>query len=223
MKSGIGSHTKPNRGKNDVWLTPPNIIAALGSFALDPCACPEPRPFSTAAANIQLPNDGLAAQWKGRVWCNPPYGPETASWLSRMAQHGRGTALVFARTETDAWTKFVWPFASAVKFIKGRIHFYLPDGTRAKGNAGGPSALVAYGYEDAQILKTCGVEGFYVDCARERIVATTRRVCGICQKPIRRHDKWTTVGSVIQHKDCSNPTLSTNAPQPQQNLLEDQP
>lgn len=34
---GIGDHETPNKGETDVWLTPLNIIQALGSFDLDPC------------------------------------------------------------------------------------------------------------------------------------------------------------------------------------------
>jgi hypothetical protein len=40
MKTGIGSHTRAFRGKTDCWLTPPEIIRALGPFDLDPCAAP---------------------------------------------------------------------------------------------------------------------------------------------------------------------------------------
>src|SRR5579859_729831 len=66
------------------WLTPPEIIQALGLFDLDPCAAPSPRPWPTASRHIELPEDGLAAKWHGRVWCNPPFGAHTAAWLARM-------------------------------------------------------------------------------------------------------------------------------------------
>lgn len=68
-----------------VWLTPPEIIGALGPFDLDPCAAPSPRPWDTALRHIELPEDGLTAAWSGRVWCNPPFGRETAKWLRRIA------------------------------------------------------------------------------------------------------------------------------------------
>ncbi len=35
----------------DTWLTPKFIIDALGPFDLDPCACPNPRPFDCALVN----------------------------------------------------------------------------------------------------------------------------------------------------------------------------
>jgi hypothetical protein len=97
-----------------------------------------------ASKHISLPGDGLLANWRGRVWCNPPYGRETAAWLRRCWQHGNSTALIFARTETDAWFDHVWPHASAILFLKGRLHFHHVDGKRAEHNSGAPSALVAF-------------------------------------------------------------------------------
>lgn len=41
------------------------------------------------------------------------------------------------------------------------------------------------------------------------------RVCGLCHLPIGRHHRWHTVGSVVQHHDCANPTLAAAAPSSQ--------
>jgi hypothetical protein len=97
---------------------------------------------------------------------NPPYGDEINPWLEKTAKHGNGTALIFARTETANWELFVWPKASAILFLYGRLYFYLPDGTRAHGNAGGPSALIAYGERDAAILRESGINGAFVENIR---------------------------------------------------------
>ena len=153
--------SRPNAGTH-VWLTPPEILAALGPFDLDPCAAPEPRPWPTAAQHIGLPDDGLAANWRGRVWCNPPFGAQTGAWLARMAQHGDGIALCFARTDTAMFQRWVWPYASAVMFLAGRPHFHRPDGTRASGNSGGPICLVAYGPGNAAALRNSGLRGAIV-------------------------------------------------------------
>ena len=128
-RSGIGSHTKPNRGEYDVWLTPKGILWALGHFDLDPCAAPEPRPWPTADRHIVVTEDGLIQPWEGRVWLNPPYGDDVALWMEKMAQHGIGIALTFARTETEWWKLYVWPKATALLFIYGRLNFCYPDGS----------------------------------------------------------------------------------------------
>lgn len=155
--SGMGSHQSAAMLK-DEWLTPPEILASLGEFDLDPCA-PAERPWDTATRHYTVIDNGLSKEWRGRVWCNPPYGRKTGKWLSRLAEHGRGTALIFARTETKTFFEHVWPKASAVLFIEGRLHFHHVDGSRAKANAGAPSVLVAYGEMDAVLLRDSGIKG----------------------------------------------------------------
>lgn len=158
--SGIGVHTRPHRGATDTWLTPPEWIAALGPFDLDPCAAPEPKPWQTANRHYTWPDqDGLSLPWKGFVWCNPPYGPETERWLAKLCDHGNGIALAFARTETRWFVSQVWRRADAVLFVYGRPKFHHPDGSQAKGNSGGPVCLIAYGNLAVGRLATCGIGG----------------------------------------------------------------
>lgn len=139
------------------WLTPPSILAALGPFDLDPCAAPSPRPWPTAAEHYELPADGLMLPWRGRVWCNPPFGRHTDAWLNRAALHDRAIVLLPAATETERWFKFVRGVADAVCFLEGRPHFHYPDGTRAAANSGCAIALVAYGEEEAAALHRSGL------------------------------------------------------------------
>ena len=147
----------------DEWLTPREILEALGAFDLDPCApAAERRPWPTAAAHYSAEDDGLSRHWSGRVWLNPPYGRWTGRWLQRLAQHGQGTALIFARTETADWHDYVWPLAQAVLFLRGRLHFHHVDGRRAAANAGAPSALIAYGQRDADLLRASGIGGKFI-------------------------------------------------------------
>lgn len=153
-----------------VWLTPPDILKRLGPFDLDPCAAPSPRPWPTAEFHYDEQQDGLTQGWFGRVWCNPPFGKHTAAWLKRMAEHGDGIALAFARTDTAMFQKWVWPFASAVMFLAKRPHFYRHDGTRAAGNSGGPICLIAYGKLNELALRESGLEGCIMQkwqCERE--------------------------------------------------------
>ena len=157
----MGSHQSA-RARTTTWLTPPEIIAALGTFDLDPCAAPSPRPWSTASRHIELPADGLAAEWHGRVWLNPPYSFEAWRWLDKLADHGRGTALIFARTETAGFFREVWRKADALLFLEGRLYFHRPDGARAEANSGAPSVLVAYGTDDVERLAKSGLPGAFV-------------------------------------------------------------
>ena len=143
----------------DEWLTPPEIIEALGTFDLDPCSPGDRRPWDTAKTHYSLPNDGLKMPWYGRVWCNPPYGAIAEKWLQRCADHGNAIALIFARTETEMFFNHVWQRADAVLFIKGRLYFHHVNGDRAKGNGGAPSVLVAYGQQNVMALFECQIPG----------------------------------------------------------------
>lgn len=145
----------------DIWLTPPHILEALGEFDLDPCASEE-RPWDTAKKHYTIKDDGLIQNWSGRVWCNPPYGPKMGPFLDKLSKHPQGgIALIFARTETKAFFDYVWDRATAILFIKGRLKFHKPDGELG-GTAGSPSVLIAYGEEEAEVLKHCGIKGKYL-------------------------------------------------------------
>ncbi len=157
---GIGSHTKPNKGISDSWITPKLIIDALGEFDLDPCQCAQ-QPWPCAKNHYTIEDDGLSSNWNGRVWLNPPYS-QAWQWMERLASHGKGTALIFARTEVLGFVNQVWKRADAIMFLHGRLFFHHPDGRRAKGNSGGPSCLIAYGDYDAKQLRDSGLDGTIV-------------------------------------------------------------
>jgi phage N-6-adenine-methyltransferase len=149
----------------DEWITPPNLIKSVGGdigFDLDPCS-PINRPFETARNYFTIEDDGLKQEWEGRVWMNPPYGGECKHWLKKLADHGNGIALVFARTETQYFFDSVWNKADAILFVKRRINFLNVDGTKGKNGSNAPSVFIAYGKENAEILKNCGIEGRYID------------------------------------------------------------
>lgn len=157
-KGMVGNHSA--RMTKDEWLTPPELIKALGPFDLDPCA-PVVRPWPTAHQHFTIEDDGLSKTWpkQCRVWLNPPYGQFTDDWLEKLAEHGNGIALIFARTETQTWFNWVWDTASAVIFLRGRLNFHHVSGQRAERNAGAPSALVAYGEMNANRFSECSYLG----------------------------------------------------------------
>lgn len=156
----MGSHHSAKM-ETDEWLTPREIISALGPFDLDPCS-PINRPWPTAENHFTIEDDGLSKPWTGRVWLNPPYGKHTHSWMERLAAHGNGLALIFARTETACWFKTVWGVADAVLFLRGRLNFCYVSGAQALKNSGAPSAIVAYGKENSDRLKGSGISGFFI-------------------------------------------------------------
>jgi hypothetical protein len=92
------------------------------------------------------------------VWCNPPYGRETFKWLNKLARHGSGIALVFARTETVGFHTEIWEKANSVFFFKGRLKFHRIDGTEAD-TSNAPSCLVSYSDADTLSIDESGLTG----------------------------------------------------------------
>lgn len=156
-RKGIGGHQSANM-RTDEWLTPPEILAPLGEFDLDPCS-PVKRPFETAKIHYTIDDNGLIKNWFGRVWLNPPYGRNIADWIKKMAEHGEGIALIFARTETSFFQRYVFEAADSILFLNGRLYFLNAAGIRAKANAGAPSVLVAYGKRNVDAIEESKLDG----------------------------------------------------------------
>lgn len=161
------------------WLTPPELIwgspkegyTGLGPFDLDPATPENGMPWPTATRMLKPSDDGLATAWPDDsfVFLNPPFGHGQEIWMQRLAEHpAGGIALVFARTETRWFQRFVLnhPNVSAVVFQEGRLRFH-----RANGEVGdappASSAWIAYGEEGARRLKRAVREGQIRGCFLE--------------------------------------------------------
>lgn len=154
--SGFSKLDNPaHEGKTNAWLTPLPIIKALGEFDLDPCGF---HGHETAKKLICLPDDGLGADWSGRVWLNPPYGREIGKWLKKLEAHGNGIALVFGRTDTT-WFHDLRP--DLIFCLRGRVKFLKPDFTEDT-NAGHGSVLLAFGRQNAGAILSSDLKGLWV-------------------------------------------------------------
>lgn len=146
------------------WLTPPEIMKALGPFDLDPATtctmAHDGKPWKTAKKMYCRCKDGLEMPWDGRVWLNPPYErPLTERFVQRLADHANGIALVMARTDSAWFQKYVLEMGTAVLFLRRRPHFHTEAGERMKDRALGASVLVAYGFENANALILSKLDG----------------------------------------------------------------
>lgn len=159
MAKGISGHkTDTTIGINDEWLSPPEIVKALGPFDLDPCS-PVIRPWATAAQHYTVHDNGLLLPWHGRVWMNPPYGRSLPAWLNKMCLHGDGIGLTFSKTEIKAFQNYVYPHAASIFFFYDRLTFYNVDGTKADYNAGDGSCLIGYGKRNMEAIGDSGLRG----------------------------------------------------------------
>lgn len=142
----------------DEWYTPPYIFERLGSFDLDPCSPMKPL-WEIGKTNYTQVDDGLSKPWTGRVWLNPPYSrPLIDHFVFKLAEHGNGIALLFNRCDSKLFHDVIFKKADGILFLRGRIKFYMADGTQG-GTPGCGSVLIAFGEENARILETCGIPG----------------------------------------------------------------
>jgi hypothetical protein len=154
--------TVPPSQRNDRWLTPPDVVRALGEFDLDPCGAPG----HILARNTYLlenGDDGLMDTWFGRVWMNPPYGRTMRQWVERLIEHGSGTALIPVAAGTKLWQEVVFPNASAIHFYRHRIKFLRRDGKDDEMVSPQASAIVAFGDADADALLSSDLPGVALD------------------------------------------------------------
>ena len=144
-------------GKNQ-WLTPPELLAKLGAFDLDPCA-PINRPWATANNHFTIEDDGLVQPWFGRCWVNPPYDTTLIiQFIKRCIEHKNAIALTFARTDTKLFQELIFRHAHSILFIKGRLSFHHVTGERG-GTAGAPSCLISFDEQNTEALKRSGIKG----------------------------------------------------------------
>lgn len=150
--------------ENDEWYTPSWLFHALNvEFDLDPCSPGSPPSSVPAKRHLTKTDNGLAADWHGAVWLNPPFSSKRP-WYERLVTHGNGIALMPSRTETHDLQTYM-SAAQALLFLRGRIYF--ERGQRPGGNGvGGVTTtppfgimLCAYGETMANALHASKLQG----------------------------------------------------------------
>lgn len=160
---------------SDSWLTPPALLALLGAFDLDPCS-PVDRPWPTAAHHYTIADDGLVQPWFGRVFLNPPYSKRLIGlFMAKMADHGHGTALVNAATDTKWFFASVWERAHALLFLMSRVPFVPWGHAVERTRSARSSVLIAYGEDDMERLHAAAIDGAFVPLASRRQVVAVMR------------------------------------------------
>lgn len=144
-------HGTQGTGDDDEWFTPEERIepvrAVLDEIDLDPATHFEAQKLIKATNYYTKADDGLAHEWHGRVWLNPPYSRNLISkFVAKLCNEysaGRvSAAIMLTHNYTDtAWFQEALQYAGAVCFTKGRIEF-----VRLNGEHGTPLQGHAYHY-----------------------------------------------------------------------------
>lgn len=128
--------------KTDLHATPQEFFDKLHNefgFQVDVCALPE----NAKCQTYYTPQiNGLAQEWQGVCWMNPPYGRTISQWMKKAWEASLNGAtvvcLVPARTDTAWWHEYAMK-AKEIRFIRGRLKF-----GSAKNGAPFPSAVVVF-------------------------------------------------------------------------------
>lgn len=134
-----------SRARND-WRTPPAIFRALdsefGPFDIDVAASADNH---LCAAWFSREEDALSLEWKGKCFCNPPYGRGMERWITHAAGEARKGAtvvlLAFACTDT-AWFQTAWKECAEIRFFTGRLRFLTAAGEQSAPAPKGSCILV---------------------------------------------------------------------------------
>ena len=137
----VWGHAGPIRGTagtgENEWFTPDEFIdrarLVLGEIDLDPASSIAANKVVQAERYFTKASDGLAQEWHGRVWLNPPYAqPAIADFVHKLCEEWRAGRVKAAIALTHNYTDTTWfhelaADASAICFTRGRVKFYEGD------------------------------------------------------------------------------------------------
>jgi phage N-6-adenine-methyltransferase len=136
---------------NDHWYTPEEFIErarrVMGGFDLDPASSEIAQRRVRAANFFTEADDGLAQEWHGRIWLNPPYSKGLIDkFIAKLVaeyESGRTTeAILLVNNSTETkWFRTAADSCTAVCFPDKRISFLTPAGEKAGSPALGNAFL----------------------------------------------------------------------------------
>lgn len=121
------------------WYTPPKIVElvrlTMGSIDLDPCTAPAAQEIVQADKFYTVADDGLAQDWAGTVYVNPPYArgviDEWAVKITDAAASDEVTAVIALVNNATAtkWWQSLAANAALISFPQRRLKFVKADGS----------------------------------------------------------------------------------------------
>lgn len=160
-------HVANNSG-NDEWYTPVFYLDAarevLGTIDVDPASCEAAQVFVKAEQYFTADEDGLAHEWHGNIWMNPPYSTGLVSqfidaFMEEWESEHIKEAIVLVNNATETvWAQNAMASAIAVCFPKGRIKFCDATGKPANSPLQG-QVFCYYGTNAAKFLDVFGAFG----------------------------------------------------------------
>ena len=153
--------TKHGNGIVD-WYTPEEYVSrvrkVMGSIDVDPATSTCAQDIVKAKTAYTAEDDGLAHEWRGTVFLNPPYKmPDVAKFVNKLCDHiengtvSQAILLTNNNTDTDWWQRAA-EVATAVCLTDGRIKFYNAIGDESSPTNG--QSFCYFGGREATFRKT---------------------------------------------------------------------
>lgn len=121
-------NTEQTELTSDDYYTPKWIFDALGlHFDLDVASPPHPTHVPCDRYYTQA-DDGLTAEWYGRVWMNPPFS-KTGPWVERWLSHGNGVSLLPC-VKHSRWTETLWNSNAKCAFVNANPIWFSNGGKK---------------------------------------------------------------------------------------------
>jgi len=157
---------KLHSSESNEWYTPAKYIESarrvLGTIDLDPASSEFAQKTVRATRYYGLDNgkDGLFSSWRGRFFCNPPYGWRVVNdkktsnqklWSKKavrsyLEEGSNGILLINSNTEATYFTQ-LWHFWKC--FPYGRIKFDQPPGAKKKSQPTKGNVFIYFGSDFA--------------------------------------------------------------------------
>jgi len=140
-------------GSTNVWITPDYILKwvkkEFGPIGLDAAADVD---NAVAVYYIDEDMDALKMPWVSDdvVWCNPQYGRQAKKFVERAIDQvekkncSKVVMLLAVRTDTKMFQELIFPKASRVHFIMGRVKFKRAGKTKPNERPNFASAIVVF-------------------------------------------------------------------------------
>ena len=137
---------------SDDYYTPSWVFEQMAiRFDLDVAAPPGGVPWIPADRFYTKADNGLAQEWSGRVWMNPPYSG-VRPWWERFRDHGDGVALL-------PWVKSNWVyemFRSSAALVMPQTYFGFTLENGGNPNISYATVFVAFGPECVEAISRLG-------------------------------------------------------------------
>jgi DNA N-6-adenine-methyltransferase Dam len=140
---------------SDDYYTPAWVFERLGiTFDLDVCSPPGGVEWIPATRFFTQEDDGLAQEWVGRVWMNPPFSGCTP-WVDRFIEHAHGVCLI--QMSKGAYTRRLWAEAHGVWVCDQDLKFTVARDTGVRADVYMPIWFAAFGDECVEAIGRLGV------------------------------------------------------------------